>query len=182
MFLAVTGTPGTGKSEVCGRLAGKGFEIIDLKSFLIERYLISKETSIPPYPVDPEEVAKLFEREARLRKMKVSKEWTIIDSHLSHMLPVDAVVLLRCDPKQLEERLAERGYSEEKARENVEAEMIDVIGIEVIDRRLPAVEIDTTNRSGEEVSVLIERYLERFPESGELRSPCSVDWLEKMAE
>ena len=50
---------------------------------------------------------------------KLSKEWfamsdapTVIEGHLSHHLPVDGIVLLRCPPDELRNRLSERGYSE----------------------------------------------------------------------
>ena len=49
----------------------------------------------------------------------------IIDSHFAEMFDVDIVFVLRCEPKILYKRLKERGYSQEKIIENVEAEILD---------------------------------------------------------
>jgi len=49
---------------------------------------------------------------------------TLIDGHLAHFIPVDALIVVRCDPRELEVRLAERGYSDRKIRANVEVEML----------------------------------------------------------
>ena len=38
----------------------------------------------------------------------------VIDGHLSHLLEVDGVVLLRCSPPVLSNRLEGRSYAEEK--------------------------------------------------------------------
>jgi adenylate kinase len=51
-------------------------------------------------------------------------EITVIDGHLSHHLPIDAVIVLRCSPEALEDRLSTRGYSEAKTSENCEWELL----------------------------------------------------------
>ena len=42
----------------------------------------------------------------------------IVEGHLAHLLPCDRVVVLRCRPDILRERLAPRDYPEEKIAEN----------------------------------------------------------------
>ena len=65
----------------------------------------------------------------------------LIDGHLSHLLPIDAVVLIRCHPDILRNRLAERNYSQSKIDENVECELIGVIAAECLE--LPCLELDS---------------------------------------
>ena len=49
---------------------------------------------------------------------------TLLDGHLAHYMPVDALIVVRCEPNELGVRLADRGYSENKIRANVEVEML----------------------------------------------------------
>jgi hypothetical protein len=49
---------------------------------------------------------------------------TLIDGHLAHHLPVDALIVVRCEPSELEKRLSARGYSAHKIQSNVEVEML----------------------------------------------------------
>ena len=49
---------------------------------------------------------------------------TLIDGHLAHHVPVDALVVVRCHPNELRKRLIQRGYSAEKVQANVEVEMM----------------------------------------------------------
>jgi broad-specificity NMP kinase len=58
----------------------------------------------------------------------------ILDFHSSAFLPedwVDLVVLLRCDNTVLYDRLHERGYNENKIKENIECEIMEVTAEEV---------------------------------------------------
>ena len=59
----------------------------------------------------------------------------------------DQIIVLRCRPDVRRERLAPRGYPEEKIRENLEAEALDVILIETTDAFASEqiYEIDTTS-------------------------------------
>ena len=77
--------------------------------------------------------------------MKKLKGDVILEGHVSHLLPVDTIIVLRASPKTLKERLAARGWSEVKIRENIEAEALDVILCEAVDTNKKVYEIDTTN-------------------------------------
>jgi adenylate kinase len=52
------------------------------------------------------------------------EELTLIDGHLAHHVPVDALVVVRCHPDELRKRLSQRGYSAGKIQANVEVEML----------------------------------------------------------
>jgi len=69
-----------------------------------------------------------------------------IEGHLSHRVDLDYCIVLRTRPEVLEKRLKKRGYSEEKIRENVEAEAMDVILSEAY-QRTKVYEIDTTEKT-----------------------------------
>ena len=177
MLMAVTGTPGTGKTETCRNLEGEGRKIIDLKELLMKRSLLS----------DYDQKAQTYEIDVELLRDHFKKEfprgrpgWTIIDSHLSHLLDVDGIVLLRCDPRELGTRLEERGYSPEKIQENRDSEMVDVIGTEVVDRNLPSIEIDTTGKSAAEAAAVISEFIREFPDTRNFQPPCSVNWIREI--
>ena len=95
---------------------------------------------------------------------------------LAHYLPCDKLIILRCRPDVLKERLNGRGYSPEKIRENVEAEALDVILIEAVNAYQPEqiFEIDTTNINAEKTADLILAFTE-----GKLPAAFgSIDWSE----
>ena len=54
----------------------------------------------------------------------------VIDGHLSHCVPskhVDLCIVTRCDLKTLKRRLEKRGYGKLKIKENLDAEIFEVI-------------------------------------------------------
>jgi adenylate kinase len=95
---------------------------------------------------------------------------TVVESHLAHNFDADRVVVLRCHPETLERRLRERGESAATARENAEAEALDVLLGEAVERHgLDAVyEVDTTDRPPAAVAGEIRAVLagEREPSAG----------------
>ena len=50
----------------------------------------------------------------------------IIDSHLSHYLNSDYCFVVKTDLKTLKKRLQKRKYSEQKIKDNLEAEIFDI--------------------------------------------------------
>jgi len=94
----------------------------------------------------------------------------VIDSHLAHHFDADRVVVLRCRPDVLEERLIERGEAEASAAENAESEALDVILSEAVDAHGVefVYEIEATDRTPEEVATEIQAVVdgEREPSAG----------------
>lgn len=80
-------------------------------------------------------------------KLKVKNKLVFLDGHLSHLLPTEAAIILRCEPNKLRERLREKRYSKDKIEENVEAEILDVVLIEAVGLHKKVFEINTTNLS-----------------------------------
>lgn len=165
MQIALTGTPGTGKTTVAALLP---YRVIDINALVKEGLNLG---------VDPDRgclEADVDALEQRLKEMDTdAEEITILEGHFSHLF-ADWAIVLRLSPKVLRERLEARGYSEEKIKENLEAEALDIILAESVESCSRVDEIDTTGRSPQEVAGLVIRIIK-----GELMlPPGQVDWLE----
>lgn len=167
MRLAVTGTPGTGKTTVSRLLADE----LDAAYFDVTQEV--REGASEGY--DEERGVPVADTEA-LREA-VPEEDVVIDGHIAHRLEPDAVVVLRCAPDVLRGRLEERGWSNEKVRENIEAEALDIVLAEVIETEAPVFEFDTTEATPDET---VERVV-RAVEQDEQRLGV-VDWSDSMGE
>jgi adenylate kinase len=166
MRVAVTGTPGTGKTSATALLEND-HEVTHLNDAIEREGLYTeRDEARDSLVVDLEAIeAWLGEREG------------VVESHLAHLVPADRVVVLRCHPDELERRLLERGESEAKASENAESEALDLILSEAVSEhgRERVYEIDTTDRTPKTVAREIDRVIEgeREPSAGE------VDFLDR---
>jgi adenylate kinase len=157
--VAVTGTPGTGKTTTTTLLDGP---VIHLNDLIREAGLWSeRDEGRGSLVADLDAV-----REA-------VGDWSgVAESHLAHHLDADRVVVLRCRPDTLERRLRERGADEAKATENAESEALDVILSEAVERHgLDSVyEVDTTDRTPADVAADIEAVVtgDRGPSAGDV--------------
>ena len=168
MILLLTGTPGTGKSSVATRLSKKtGMHLIRVNDIVDEGLTIGVDVKRGSKIVDTEKL------EARLGRL--IRGDTIVEGHLSHLLSGDVVVVLRTRPDVLETRLGERGFDEEKVRENVEAEAIDVCLVESLEFHTRVYEVDTSEKTPGEAAGDILKILD-----GETRGyePGKIDWSE----
>jgi adenylate kinase len=149
VIIALTGTPGTGKTTVCGFIAEhsqyrKQYRIIDLNNLIIdERLYTEKDEARNSYNADLE---KLKERVEQVISQAPDGMDIIMEGHLSHYLPADAIIVLRTHPVALRKRLGKRKeYSFEKVKENANAEALDVILVESVERSEKVFEINTTD-------------------------------------
>ncbi len=163
MLVALTGTPGTGKTTVSKGLEALGHHVIDLGAFAAAHGLSE--------PIDDGEVLDLDAVALRLPVGVV--ETMVVEGHLSHLLPVDLTIVLRCNPDVLRQRLAGRGWLKEKVEENVEAEAVDVILLEALERCDDIREVDTTAVAPAELVETVADIVEGR-DSG--HRPGSVDW------
>ncbi len=138
----LTGTPGTGKSSVGAALASLGWEVYPLTP-TFSGYELGQDPDRDTTIVDEERWAADYPRVEG-----------IVEGHLAHLLPCDLVVILRCRPDVLCDRLRSRGYPPAKVTENCEAEALDVILVETLDLHSAAhvLEIDTTALTAEEAA------------------------------
>ena len=121
LSIGVIGTPGCGKTTLCKEL---GFPTISVRDLADENECLGEIESDGAAEIDVEKLAKLWVSPSEL---------TLVDGHLAHYLPVDALVVVRCNPQELKKRLEARGYPERKIQDNIEVEMLggpwnDLIG------------------------------------------------------
>lgn len=166
MRVAVTGTPGTGKTTAVDLLDSHlttDLEVVHLNEIIREEELYDE--------IDEERDSLVADLDA-IRERFEGKENVIVESHLAHHLPAEKVVVLRCHPEELERRLQERGEPAPKARENAESEALDVILAEAVSihGEESVYEIDTTDTEPNVVASAIEAVIvgERTPSAGDL--------------
>ena len=105
---------------------------------------------------------------------KSSAEVILVEGHLSHWLDSQRIILLRCEPKELHRRLIVKGWSPEKIRENVEAEILDTIKSEVYDGKRPDVlEIETSRHTVERSAMRVKGFISKI----ETGKSDQIDWL-----
>lgn len=174
MLVAVTGTPGTGKSSLSAELRRRGHEVVDADEHIRKNGLLGEWDALrDTYEVD---VGGLNDS---LEQYRGKGGTVFLDSHLSHHCDCSAIIVLRCEPKVLAGRLRARGYPEAKVRENVQAECLDVILCEAADTGIPVAEIDCTAGSPAEAADLVERIIKG---GTAISPPGGIDWSPEMGE
>lgn len=114
--IALSGSPGSGKSTIAELAKSSGWEVISVEKLAEKHELLGE--------LDKKEQAREIDIERLRQTLGRINGPLIVDGHLSHYLQVDAVVILRCKPSILRERLQQRGYPEWKIESNVEWEII----------------------------------------------------------
>ncbi|WP_324662377.1 adenylate kinase family protein [Haloarcula sediminis] len=168
MRVAVTGTPGTGKTTATERLE-TDLDVIHLND-VIKSEGFSTGTD--------EERGSLVADMDALATWLDGRDDVVVESHLAHNFEADRVVVLRAHPDTVVERLRERGDSDSKAYENAESEALDVVLSEAVHHHGTdsVYEIDTTERDPDDVAAEIAAVIdgEREPSAGTV---SYVDWL-----
>lgn len=173
-WVALTGTPGVGKSAVANALRLRGVPNVGVGRLaqdydLVEEFDEARMSSV----VDPAKVAPL------LAGMVQKDSLLLLDGHWSHDVPgVTAAIVLRLRPSELKGRLERRGWPPAKVRENVEAEAIDLILQEAVTGlgKKRVLEVDTTGRTIGAVASIVYS-LSRGPAAiANKYRPGLVDW------
>ena len=171
-IIAITGTPGVGKTTIVELFSEGDFTILSVKD-LAKQYGCEGDfdESTQSMDIDIHRLAEQFESNLL--------DDAIVDGHLSHFLEVDGIVILRCNPSVLQERLAKRDYSESKIKANVEWEMISGTWSEIIEFELeqPILELDTTNSSPTEIYEQIIKWVNEGYSQDSMTA--RIDWLGK---
>ena len=169
MKVAVTGTPGVGKTSACALITR--MRVVHVNDLVDELGLVSGyDRARRTKEVDVPKLAKV------VAKMEGDM---ILEGHFSHLLGPDLAIVLRCSPAVLEKRLKKKGWAEKKIRENVEAEAVDVALVEAVENVSDVCEIDTTKLKAGQVARAIEDMI-----SGERQKyrVGNVDWSEEVLD
>lgn len=156
MKLAITGTPGTGKTTLAKSIAESlGVLLIQANELAKEKSIVQADGS-----VDTQQL-----RDFLLEKIKEEKGF-VVEGHLlcEFSLPVDYCLVLRCNPRELEGRLRTRGYEAKKLNDNLECEALDYCLVNVEGHYDCVVQLDNT------------RFLTAETALGQLDSGDEVRW------
>lgn len=168
MIISITGTPGTGKTELGKELAHRNANVIFLSEFIKEKGLLGGyDEDKDTYDVDTDKL------DGALKEYSESSETYYVEGHLSHFLACSYVIVIRCAPNVLAGRLEARGYSPEKVRENVQAEILDVILCEADSSGVNVYELDSTSHTSAE---LADSVLGIADGKTEGHGPGKTDW------
>jgi adenylate kinase len=162
--IALTGTPGTGKSRVARALRPlRAVEVADLALAwsVASRIRGGVEVDVPAFL-------------RRARRPGALRDFDVIVGHLAHLLPLRDVVLLRCQPIELDRRLrAARRGTEQTRAQNVAAEATDVIRWEAVRPGRRILQVDTSRQSVASVASLVAA----FARTRRVGRAVRIDWL-----
>ena len=178
MLIALSGTPGTGKSSVSQLLQKAGYDVVDLND------LAESQDAI--IGIDADRNSKIIDidaLDAYFQRGNYSEKLVFVEGHNSHLLSsADVVILLRCHPVKLRRRLEQKEWTEKKIKENIDAETLDVILCEATELHSASslFEIDTTELSVREVFAAIQEII-----AGEFRPIQKykigmIDWSDEL--
>ncbi|MBE6485800.1 MAG: adenylate kinase [Methanosphaera stadtmanae] len=125
MMIIITGTPGTGKTSVTESLK----EDFDAQYISINSLLEDYDLNLG---IDETRGYKIVDTEKMIPIVDTIKEESkkniiIFEGHLAQDYPnADLVIVLRCNPDVLKERLSTRNWKEAKIHENVSAEILGI--------------------------------------------------------
>lgn len=172
--IAISGTPGVGKTEVALSLSRTlGATYVNLTEFVMSNKLyLYYDHGTSSYVINEELV------KAKLREIiRSSQNPVVLDGHYSELVDdelVNKIVVLRLDPRVLYIRLKERGWTDRKIIDNVESELLGICTLNALELHSSnkVCEVDTTNKSVEEVIKEVFSIVK-----GELDCRIFVDWL-----
>ena len=174
LCIAISGTPGSGKTSLSKLFESNNIPVYSVKQ-LAEQYgcIEAEVQSDGAQEIDIHKLSDDWENE--------ESGLVIIEGHLSHFLDLDAIVLLRCNPNEVEKRLTARGYSNQKVKSNYEWELIAGNWSELLEFEieLPIIELDSTSRSPEELFQQVNDWIAKgLPYTSVVEeSKVAIDWI-----
>lgn len=175
--IAISGTPGTGKSAVGARVSRLlGIELVELSEFVLENKLYAG--------YDDERLSFIVDENRlreHLRRLIVERGNLLVIGHYSEVVDddiLDKIIVLRINPVELAERLSRRGWPPGKVLENVEAELVGICTNNALLEH-PVEKVCEVDVSGKDVEEVSREVIEIIRGS----RPCRVyvDWLSNEA-
>ena len=172
--IVISGTPGVGKTKVSLKLASLlNAKYVNLSDFAIERKLYQYfDVEKSSYVIDEESL-----RREISNVIRSYEGYVIIDSHYGEIVSddlIEKIFVLRLNPRELLKRLESKGWSKEKVKENVEAEILGICTQNALNEhpKEKVCEIDVTDKSVDDVVKEIISILR-----GEKSCEVGIDWL-----
>jgi adenylate kinase len=183
MILAISGVPGTGKTSVAEILvknlnknvkkAADKYRLVKLND------LVKKAGAQVGYDAKRHStIVGITKLKAALKKLTDKHKNIVMEGHFAHLLPADLVVILRCEPRELEKRLKGKYDWPTKVTENAEAELMGIITDEALPmHKVGAIfEVDTTERTAEQTAEIVQRIVEGNERARLENAVGGVDW------
>jgi len=161
-IIAVSGTPGTGKTMLSKSLAlALNGKRIDCTKLIREKKLYQAyDKQRKCFIVDINAFKRAINQIIQENNAKKQPKTLIIDSHMSHFLHtnlIDLVIITTCNIKELGKRLKKRGYSETKIRENLDAEIFDTCCIEANEQGHTVLKLDLSKINQKTIKTTITK-------------------------
>jgi len=180
-IILLSGTPGTGKTSVARELFSQfHYQFISAGQVVLEENLygaedVARDTKV----VDSDKFNAFF-----AHKLETLSEDLIFECHYADMLDhpqISLGIILRCHPTVLETRLKSRGYSDQKLRENGEAELLGASSSYMLEKQNlvegnTLFEIDTTHLSIMDIANCIHEIIQHPSQHQELKVG-KISWL-----
>lgn len=160
IVIAITGTPGTGKSSAAKELSRiVGADVIDAGKFAKENEIVEGfDAKRRSWIVDTKRLkGKILKRIETI----VVEGPVIVEGHYSEeVCDPDVIFVLRCRPDVLGHRLAKRRYPKAKIEENLLAEALDHCTISACRvKKAKTYELDSTRTGKKSLAKIMARIL-----------------------
>jgi len=178
MRVALSGTPGTGKTSVATVLKNQGYSIVHLHTYAKENHcIVGLDKKRRTQLIDLIKLDKVIQRSFP------SDTLVFFDGHIGHLLKtMEKVILLRCHPNELEKRLLKKKWNIRKRKENIDAETLDIILCEAVERHPSEdiFEIDTTKKNVEDIAAIIGTLVNKNFQPASTYRIGQIDWSEEI--
>lgn len=185
--VAISGVGGTGKTSVAEALVKALNKKIKPRKQKYKLIVLNKLAErIKAYSgydkARKSKIVKISKLKKEMKKLAKQHGNIILEGHFAHEFPTDIVVILRCEPRVLEQRLRKKYKWPTKITENVEAEMISLITEEALPLHKPGIvfEIDTTKKPAKQTARIIEKIINREGDECAKYIVGKIDWLGKI--